>query len=265
MVYINDILMWEVFNKYMFIESSHKYYYNNLPVKYSVTQFINKFFEPFDLETISSKYAQKHGLTQEEVLQEWDKKVKIASTTGTIIHSYMENLKRGKIFDLDFSLADKLNIRDEVQQRTNVLLPQAKAFHEDTLNKLFPIKLEYTVGIEDYIAGNIDMLCWNNTTKEVQIWDYKSVKQINTKPNYYTKNCYYPFDNYFDINYVHYSVQLNIYKNILQRYVDVKIGNCFLVVFNYEHPQNGFEVIKCLDLQPECNIALNMLLNGEVV
>ena len=257
---INSILIWEVFNKYLFLESSHKYHYNNLPVKYSVTQFINRFFEPFDSINVSKRYAEKHGLDQQCVLDEWKRKGNISSVSGTIIHSYMENIKRGKNFDLDYSVANKLDIRQEVENRVQILLPQAQAFHLDTLGKLFPIKLEYTVGIEDVIAGNIDMLCWNNTVKEVQIWDYKCVKELAFTPKPWTTNCYYPFNKYRDTNYIHYSIQLNIYKNILSRYVDVPIGKCYLVVFNYEYPQTGFDVVECLDLQKECKEVLDSLI-----
>lgn len=262
---LDMLLMWEVFNGYLFVESSHKYYYNDIPVKYSVTQFINRFFEPFDSETISKRYAEKHGLNQQSVLTEWKRKADISAAAGTIIHSHMENLKRGKILNFDYSTADKLNLHKEVEERVNVLLPQVEAFHKDTLNRLFPIKLEYTVGIENYIAGNIDMLCWNEKAQQVQIWDYKNVKSLNINPLPWNKNCYYPFDKYKDTNYLHYSIQLNIYKNILSRYVDVPIGDCFLVVFNYEHPENNFQVVKCLDLQNECKLVLNQLVNGEIL
>ena len=64
----------------------------------------------------------------------------------------------------------------------NVLLPQAENFHFDTLSKLIPVQLEYTVGIEDIIAGNIDMLCWNERAQEFQIWDYKNLKEIEGLP-----------------------------------------------------------------------------------
>lgn len=261
---INSMKMWEVFNDYIFFEAPHQYYYKDNPVKYSVTQFINRFFEPFNSETISKRYAEKHGLNQKDVLNEWKRRGDISALAGTIIHSHMENLKRGKILNFDYSTADKLNLHKEVEERVNVLLPQAEAFHKDTLNRLFPIKLEYTVGIENYIAGNIDMLCWNKKTQQVQIWDYKCVKELAFTPKPWTTNCYYPFNKYKDTNYIHYSIQLNIYKNILSRYVDVPIGKCYLVVFNYECPQTGFDVVECLDLQYECKLVLNQLVNGEI-
>lgn len=84
-------------------------------------------------------YAKKHGLSQEEVLQDWDRKSKISSTTGTIIHKYLEDYARGKVFDIDYSLAHKLDVFEDVKERVEKILPQAKKFHDETLNKLIPI------------------------------------------------------------------------------------------------------------------------------
>lgn len=234
-----------------------------MPVRYSVTQFLSRFSEPFDSETISKKFAKKHGLNQQDVLYEWKKKGDISTTSGTIIHSFLENAKRGKTFDIDFSVADKLGIRKEVEERVKILLPQARQFHEDTLNKLFPIQLEYTVGIEHYIAGNIDMVCWNKRANEFQIWDYKNVKSIDITPGYFSRWCYYPFNKERDTNFIHYSMQLNIYKEILERTLDVKIGSCYLVQFNYADKNANFEIFPCRDLQKECGIALDELVKEE--
>lgn len=263
MIDVNSIIEWQKFNCYEFVESSHQYYYNNIPVKYSVTQFLSRFSEPFDSEGISKKYADKHGLNQQDVLDEWKKKGQISTTSGTIIHSFLENAKRGKTFDIDFREADSLGIREEVEERVKILLPQARQFHEDTLNKLFPIQLEYTVGIEHYIAGNIDMVCWNKRANEFQIWDYKNVKSIDVKPGYFSKWCCYPFNKERDTNFIHYSMQLNTYKEILERTLDVKIGSCYLVQFNYTDENANFEIFPCRDLQKECAIALDELVKEE--
>lgn len=258
---IESLLVWEKFNCYNFVESSHTYFYYDKPVKYSVTQFLSRFSEPFDIEGVSAKYADKHGLNQQDVIADWKKKGDISATAGTIIHSYLENAKRGKTFDIDYSTADKLDIRKEVEERVSILLPQAKAFHQDTLGRLFPIKLEYTVGIEDVIAGNIDMVCWNEKAQEFQIWDYKNLKVLETKRGPFTKSMFYPFDNYIDTNFIHYSMQLNTYKVILQKQLDIPIGKCYLVVFNYANSEQGFQIVECLNMQNSCNIALKELVS----
>lgn len=265
MIDINSILIWQKFNYcYNFVESNHSYYYKGNKVKYSVTQFIDRFFEPFDSEGVSKRYAEKHNLNQADVLAEWKRKGDISATAGTIIHKFMEDAKRGKTFDIDYSLAEKQGLLEEVKERVEILLPQAKAFHEDTLGKLFPIHLEYTVGIQDIIAGNIDMLCWNAYSKEFQIWDYKNLKEY-TRTNRYYKNalesfCYLP-----DCSETHYSIQLNMYKAIIQRELGIPIGGCYIAHFDYSKPNAQFEVHRCLDLQTECNIELDKLLTEEGV
>lgn len=259
---INSLLVWHKFNCYNFEESTHSYYYNDSRVKYSVTQFIHKFFEEFDSYTISKKYAEKHGLNQQGVLDEWEKSGKISALSGTIIHSFLENAKRGKTFDIDYSAAIKESLYEEVKQRVETLLPQAKAFHQDTLNRLFPIQLEYTVGIEDIIAGNIDLLCWNQKVQEFQIWDYKNLKDFSTTNNF-GKRCKHSFRHLPDCHLSKYSIQLNMYKAILQRVIGIKIGKCYLVHFNYLSENEDFKIYECLDLQNECNIELDKLIEEE--
>lgn len=252
-----DLLTWSKFNCYTFYEKPHLYYYYDKPVKTSVTQFVSSFFEPFDKDNISKKYAQKHGLTQEEVLLDWEKKGNISSISGTIIHGFLENYARGKVFELDFSLAKEKGIEDEVRERVDLLLPQAQKFHDETFNKLIPIQCEYTVGIEDIIAGNIDLLCWNVRDQEFQIWDYKNLKEFTTKNNW-GKKALKEFNNYDDCHLVHYSIQLNLYKTILERKLGIKIGKCYLVHFC--HLVQDFEIYPCIDLQIECSYALDRLI-----
>lgn len=256
---INSLLVWHKFNCYNFVEDTHSYYYNGKRVRYSVTQYISRFFEEFDSEGISKRYAKKHNLDQAEVLAEWERNSKVSAISGTIIHSYMENAKRGKTFKIDYSQAIQENVYDEVKERVEILLPQARAFHEDTLNKLYPIFLEYTVGIKDILAGNIDMICWNSYANEFQIWDYKNLKNFTTT-NWYNKKAKGSFHYLADCSLVHYSIQLNMYKAILERELGIKIGKCYLVHFDYVTPDANFKVYECLDLQSQCNKELDKLI-----
>lgn len=248
------------FNCYTFYEDSHTYYYHDKKVNQSVTQFISKYFPKFDSEEISKKYADKHGLTQDEVLADWKKRGDISALSGTAIHSWLENAKRGKVLDINFNAADNAGVGEEVRQRFELLLPKAKAFHNDTLGKLFPIQLEFTVGLEDKLAGNIDMLCWNERAQEIQIWDYKNTKEI-AQTNIFRKYCNFPFDQILDCNFVHYSIQLNVYKALLQR-VGIPVGSTYLVHFDYTVPGDDFTIYKCRDFQLEVSAELDRLRSG---
>lgn len=252
-----DILTWSQFNCYTFYEKEHKYYYYDKPVKQSVTKVIEQFFEPFNSEEISRKYAQKHGLRQEDVLKEWEEKGNLSSLSGTIIHKYLEDYARGKVFEIDYSEAAKLGLEDKVRERVNLLLPQAKKFHFDTLNKIFPIQCEYTVGVEDIITGNIDLLCWNARAGEFQIWDYKNLKEMRTSSNWGRK-ALKEMAQYDDCNFVEYSLQQNLYKCMLERKLGIKVGRCYLVHFCHEKP--NYEIYECLDLSVESNLILDRLI-----
>ena len=245
------------FNHYTFYEDTHTYYYDDKIVEQSVTQFIKKFYPEFDSETISKKYAAKHGMTQEEVLAEWKRKGDISALSGTAIHNWLENAKRGKVLNIDFSQADSMGIGTEVRERFEILLPKAQAFHKDTLGKLFPIQLEFTVGFENKIAGNIDMLCWNEMAQEIQIWDYKNTKSID-RTNHFGQWCNEPFDNFHDCNLMHYSIQLNVYKAVLKR-IGIEVGKMHLVHFNYNKPGEEFDIYECYNLQDKIIPELNKL------
>ena len=252
-----DILTWSKFNCYTFYEKEHKYYYYDNPVKTSVTKAIEQFFEPFDSQEISKKYAEKHGLNQDDVLKDWDERGKVSSLSGTIVHKYLEDYARGKVFDIDYSEAQKVGLEDKVKERVSLLLPQAKKFHQDTLNKIFPIQCEYTVGIEDIIAGNIDLFCWNSKAGEFQIWDYKNIKEMRTS-NGWGKKALKEMSLYDDCNFVEYSLQQNLYKAMLERKLDIKVGKCYLVHFCHE--KSDYEIYECLDLSVESNLILDRLI-----
>lgn len=252
----NPITDFSKFNCYTFYESDHKYFWYDKPVKRSVTQFVSEFFEPFDLQEISKNYALKNQLNQEDVINEWDRNKNISCVTGTIVHKFLEDYARGKVFDIDFSEAKHLNIEEDVKQRLSILLPQAEKFHYDTLNKLIPIQCEYTVGIDDIIAGNIDLLCWNVKEQEFQIWDYKNLKEM-TVTNNYNQYAKFEFSGYKDCKLVHYSMQQNFYKVMLERKLNIRIGKCYLVHFCLTN--SDYEIYQCIDMYDECSRALDRI------
>ena len=249
------LLMWSKFNDYLFHEEPHQYYWKGKKVKTSVTKFISTFFEAFDKEKISLAYAKKNGLEQQAVLDEWNTNGKIASITGTIFHKYAEDRQIGRIMPFDFSDAKKNNILDAVQDRVYKLCAMYDQFAIDTNEKLFPLKMEFTVGLKDHIAGNIDLLCWNEKYQEINIVDYKTSKKIE-KTNSYGKKMKNEMSAYDDCEFYHYSFQLAIYKEILNRF-DIKVGKCMLIWINENNQK--YEVIQCANLEKEAKLALDRL------
>lgn len=236
--------------RYKFDEQEHKYFYEGAPVQFSVTQFIERYSKPFDSETISKKYAEKHGLKQQEVLDDWKRKGDISAFAGTIVHKFLQEGKEHRIYVPTYDDNVLHGLSEQVELRVKKLLPKAKAFLEDTEGKLIPVKLEYIVGYEQYIAGSIDMLCWNKTKKELQIWDYKNIKEMTTT-NFFGESMYSPF--YCpDCSLNHYSVQLSMYKAILEMVTGLNIGACNLVHFNYTKDDDSFDIYPAKDFVSLC-------------
>lgn len=250
-------------NEYTFNEASHTYYWNDKKVETSVTKFIQQYYPQFDTEGLSKKYAEKHGLLQEDVKREWKEAGDISAMAGTIIHSILESSKNGWPIYEDYKQAEEAGLLEQVQEKVIQLKPKAEKFLEDTKDLLTPLATEYTVGLEDKIAGNIDLLAWNNEENEIQIWDYKNTKQI-ARDNKYA-HCYGPFASYSDCNFIHYSMQLSFYKALAQRLLDIKIGKMYLVHFNTTTKIANYKLYEAFDFTEACNKELDKLLLPKIV
>lgn len=242
--------MWFKFN-YKFYEKEHYYEYEGKRVKTSVTQFISNFHKPFDEPKWSKHVAKRDNREVEDVLAEWAHTAYNSATTGTLFHNRAEQLAIGKHFEVDYS-----NYGHEIRDRIDKLIPMQDKFFKDIDGKLLPLKTEFTVGLEDFIAGNLDLLVWNERDQEIQIWDYKTNKEINLENKY--EKMKYPFHKHDSCNFVHYSIQLNIYKYIINKILGIKVGKCYIAHFNENN--ESYRTYKCLDLSEEVKIALEEVL-----
>lgn len=76
----------------IFDEKSHTYTNSKTEEKYiSVTTLLSRYKQPFDKDKHSLRVAEREGVSQELVLEMWDKENKKATTRGTKIHKLMEN------------------------------------------------------------------------------------------------------------------------------------------------------------------------------
>ena len=76
----------------VFDEKSHTYTNSKTNEKYiSVTTLLSEYKQPFDKDKHSLRVAEREGVSQELVLEMWEKENKKATTRGTKIHKLMEN------------------------------------------------------------------------------------------------------------------------------------------------------------------------------
>ena len=103
------------------------------------------------------------------------------------------------------------------------------------------------------LAGSIDMVFKNVDDDTYSIYDWKRTKEI--KKYGFGKKGKYSMHNYHDCNFTHYSLQLNIYKYILEKYYGIKIRDMFLICM---HPTYvTYQKYQTLDLQEEVTIIMS--------
>lgn len=220
-----------------FDEEPHIYYVKGKKISTSVTTFVHHFFPKFDADAIIDRMmngrnwerSKYFGMTKEEIKQQWADAGTDATTKGTDIH---------KSIELFYNDCEPTTELPEFEMFKN--------FYEDHKDKLSAYRTEWVVYDEENdLAGSIDMVFKNNDGT-LSIYDWKRTKEIKKK-NVYGGKGTGALKDYDDCNYVHYSLQLNVYKYILEKLYGVVIRDMFLVCM---HPNyDNYKKIQVLDLQ----------------
>jgi len=224
------------FNNIIFKDSNHSYYINGKK-SISCTEFISMFKKPFKKDIIAEKYAQKNGMYTWEVVSEWDDIKNKAISLGNNFHKYAELRYASKEYEIpEEGLPSWYKLAFE-------------EFYQETKSYLIPIKSEWIVGDEELLlCGTLDQLFYNTKEKEFQIWDYKTSKDIGRYSKYKNKmiNGLSHLD---ECEYNIYSIQLQVYKKIIEKNTNIKIGDCYICWIN---PKNERIVnIKTRDMSDE--------------
>lgn len=243
-----DYLLFDELNKFngiKYIDSTHQYHYDGI-AQTSVTTFIGNFKPKFDSEKEAEKYAAKHGLIYEEVLESWEYTRNYASIKGKTLHSFVENWYYNRIFEYN---EDDLiaQFGDSMLKNVEKMITLFKQFHADSKNTLVPIRSELIVGDKDFnISGTVDQLFYNKKYNELQIFDWKTNKAIEFS-NAYGNKFDRPISHLDVCEFNTYSLQLSIYKYIIEKNTNLKIGNTYIVWFNELNEE--YKIFKCADLR----------------
>jgi hypothetical protein len=232
-------------NKIEFIEETHTYLVDGIPMKRSVTQLVKDMFSEFDGHKIAWGMVSKPDFIQkypnyveivssidmstfdgkkeavERIKESWEKNGAEAAKLGTEMHQSIEDYyNEGKISDTkEFNMFQNF---DRYVKEKGYL----------------PYKSEQIVYDVQYsLAGSVDMQYTKNLDDDVKkIWlvDWKRSKSIDFKSFGGRKFGKAPLDNVQDCNYGHYSLQLNIYKFLLEKHFNVSIEKMTLVIL---HPK----------------------------
>lgn len=255
----------EVFKKFTFEEEPHIYWWINKngirqQAENSMTQLIHKHSNPFDAERIAPFSAKKLGMSTQAVLDMWAFENKLSTTKGTYIHKYMEEKWLGHE-GYHYPVQDVIDIfgYDVLADKWDKLTAIGDKFYNDYKDKIRPIGLELVIGDEDYsLCGSIDFLAQDLETGAIIILDYKSNKEIKTSNTYDQYMLGDSLSHLDDINYIHYSLQLNGYQHIVEKNTKLKLNNTHYLVWINEK-NDDYVIYTTKDLKAE---AIQMMVEG---
>lgn len=222
----------------VFEEEGHRYTINGERDNWtSCTSFVHSFFNEFDADDIiakmqaSSKWSESKyfGMTAEEIKGLWEAKAKESSEAGTALHLDIEHFYNGDDAWVPVS-------KDTVEWQYFL------AFNRDFIGSrgYLPYRTEWLVFDEETkVPGSIDMV-YKKPDGTFAIYDWKRTGELKKENRF--QNGLGPLSHLPDVNYWHYSLQLNVYRYILQKYYGVVVSELALVIL---HPNNtNYRVIK---------------------
>lgn len=201
-----------------FYERDHKYIVKGNKDYISVTTFIHNFFHKFDAEKVIEKNYKKwqnnnhpkyKGKTKKEIKSMWNKKAEKSSNHGTDIHKKIE---------------DYLN--ELIEPTSDVEFQYFLNFLED-YTELEPFRTELIVYLEEVkLCGTIDLVA-KDKDDNYYIIDHKTNDRIE-RNNDWQKGLY-PISHLDHCNFNHYSLQLSVYKSILESKYGIKVKGLYLL------------------------------------
>jgi len=220
----------------------------------SCTGFIHNFFPPFNADEVITKmmksakwkpggesYEKYKGMTPDAIKKMWTDNGGESSALGTRMHLDIEHYYNASPIgnlaadDWEANASTEWNYFMEFERRWRI--PRG----------LYPFRTEWLVFHEAIkLAGSIDMVF----TKEdgtLAIYDWKRAKEIRFENPY--QSGLDPLTHLPNSNYWIYSLQLNIYRRVLELLYNVTVSELALVVL---HPNNrSFKVIQLNIMETE--------------
>ena len=233
-----------------FEEETHTYTIDGVRAGWtSCTGFLHNFFGHFDADVVIAKmmkspkwFESKYfGMTAEQIKKQWSDKGTASSEAGTRMHLDIEHfynaMPAGGVkpsYSMDDGYAGLV-----VDQWTplegaewNHFCQYQRRYAE--ANGFVPFRTEWLVFDKEHkVAGSIDMI-YMKPDGTLAIYDWKRVEELKTENRY--QSGLGPVSHLPDTNYWHYSLQLNIYRYMIQKHYGYVVSELALVVL---HPNNS--------------------------
>jgi len=201
----------------------------------SCTGFIHGFFEEFNADVViskmmaSSKWPENkyYGKTVEEIKKIWDDNRDEASGAGTRMHLDIEHYNNAEpVGNLE---GDDWKPQEGAEWSYFLEYERKHRIRRGFV----PYRTEWLVFKEDIkLAGSIDMV-YKKPDGTFAIYDWKRAKEMKYENKF--QSGLPPLDHLPDTNYWHYSLQLNVYRRMIEELYGCVVSEMALVVL---HPNN---------------------------
>lgn len=227
------------------VEPIHHVYSYEGKTLTGVTEYIKRFYKPFDSETISSVLESKWGVPQQSIRDLWNANGELASDFGNLVHKALEFYEKFKDTGEIISSSQK--------EEENYCLPKhpilrniIKEFIEKNGENKGKIVAEVLISdVKNGICGTADRIIVMDEAKKIcRVADYK----VNVNSEEVDKNSKVlaPFNDLPSTKLSKYQLQMSVYANMLQNTGWTVEG---LDVWVYEDSWKKFElpVIKVIN------------------
>jgi ATP-dependent exoDNAse (exonuclease V) beta subunit len=254
----------DCFSSIKFFEKDHHYEIDGERASMSVSQLISKYEKPFD-NTIAHMVAKKNGRLVEDVLWDWEFNKDYSCHKGSEFHLMVEQFFQRRTIPIDKEAIISFYRKkqndfwkeDQIEKYYNemaLFIRNFKNFYEWWRQDHILLKSEFVIGDKDTkICGTIDNLSYNKKTKKLALFDYKTNKEIKRK-GFKNETMLSPINNIPKCELGKYSLQLWLYKLILQQNTGFEVGDCYVV---WVAGQEDYELISILDVEKEAKLILN--------
>lgn len=236
--------------KLSFDEDAHRYSIGDIEMR-PVSSVVAMFFKEFNAELVSLKKCNGNILEAEKIREVWACKGCVASQAGTFLHKQIEDYFNGK--SVPELLCDVSYEGKFVKHNSTIDISREwsffKAFERDATP--VPFRTEWRVyDLESRMAGTLDLVCaCEDGTYE--IYDWKRSCKIDPKEVNLWSSGINGLQHLTDTSYVHYCLQQNLYRYMLQKNYGIKISRMNLVVLHPELDAYNLVPVPVMDCEIE--------------
>jgi ATP-dependent exoDNAse (exonuclease V) beta subunit len=219
-----------VFDNIQFDGIRHRYFCNGGLELKSVTRRLSALKPRFDADFWANRKARERGVEPSVILAEWEQKRRDGLERGSRVHEAIQ-----AVLDPESGAVNRA-----------ADLPEFRAFQKFWLDAgqilLGPLGVEQIVGSVGWrIAGTVDLVYTDG--QNLGLIDWKSGLKFRTENDY--GRLLPPFDDLDNSELANYSLQINLYRLLIERATGRDVDEAYLVHLKRD---GDYELYEALDL-----------------